>query len=1329
MLKAQRFLLASGISVMFVLLTLTGNLPEHGTRRVDVGSLYNDNERDDACFTTRAIDESWLMYGHDLLNSFNYPDAGPATDDTVWEVNHDADFSASPVIVDGLMYVGGTDFELYCIDVNTGETVFSHHFPSQLVSSPCVVGDMVYIGCRDYNLYAFNKATREQEWNFSTDGDVDSSPKVVGSTLYFGSLDGYMYAVDTITHSLIWKYWCGADFMIKSSPAISGNRLVFGCYNEDGSLGNVTCLDLNGLSDGNDGYAGEANTTGKAGDVLWHYNTNSGIKGSASIMGNNVFIGSENGKLHCLALEDGSLVWDAPTGDFVRSCPTPVPETNSVVFGSWDGFLYSLNASTGSTIWKVQLAGSTSSAAVVADGRVYIGDLNYHLYCFDLVGWTNLSTEIIFDIYMGNYMRCRAAPLIYNGILYQGCENGNEANNGKIVAVGRPDVKVFDIHLDDNKPYEDEIVNIEAVIKNLGIVAVSMDVEIYYATYDNRIKVLIDVQTIFTEGNAMYSVNTTWKGRPGVWKIWVHIANSTPVDNTDIYTHHWNSYQGDFTVSSLPSDEWGFSMRDTGHGSYGDFPVDTSRLLWEATPGGSLYQPVISEGFLVATNGAGTVFAYASDGKEERWRKDYPEPVLSSASVLGSKVFVPFEGFKLRCFDLINSGNINWIYENADIENPITPVMVRHGLAFVTTKSGEIFAIDDDDGKVVWSRDMGVSMSTVPLIFGDTISVLSDAGILYLLDVYRGALLARKDLGFPNPLTPAYFNDLIYIVFRGGEILSYDPVSNSTDLLLELGETPTTGLVKVSEDNYKALGTTSGLQLIDHQNTPFALLSTGGYILNPLAGAPGRCYFIDSTGTLHGINTSRDALPGDRILWNKTLGSGTNGTPVIWGGKAYVGTGDGKIMCLGAPNRAPVGVIDKPGHDSDFFEIDEIEFSAASSSDPDHDDLYYRWISDRDGLLFEGTSSSFSTFLSPDSHYITLTVDDQKGGRDHKTIRLSVLGKKIESKSFSNYDLDVRAMVMDHSGEGSIKGSTEPGMAGVNNTTEWKVLHIVADYGWVGWMELSFDLSEGAKIIPANADYTSLRLYLFNPASQNWSKYNDTYYYSPTERSMVVNLTGTNDTILTIYGKIKKDVSDIIKPIAVPGNDTKVYEGNMVVFDASGSTDNVGIVNYSWTFEDNGQHTFYGFEFRYRFDNPGYYEISLKVTDAAGNWDRDKMNVTVKEEKPDEDGSDNTVTWIVVLVLAIILIGVLIFKEMRGRGEQRRMDEKFFKADEGPDRSEVAEEDVKEYVDMFTVGGGKDKVEKKKGASKKKDASADELPDVTVGGMKVRKKGGKKGKE
>lgn len=91
------------------------------------------------------------------------------------------------------------------------------------------------------------------------------------------------------------------------------------------------------------------------------------------------------------------------------------------------------------------------------------------------------------------------------------------------------------------------------------------------------------------------------------------------------------------------------------------------------------------------------------------------------------------------------------------------------------------------------------------------------------------------------------------------------------------------------------------------------------------------------------------------------------------------------------------------------------------------------------------------------------------------------------------------------------------------------------------------------------------------------------------------------------------EIQDTTPPTAYAGSDRAVTEGTIVVFDGSGSTDNVGVVTHTWTFIDVTLQTLSGANPTYTFHNAGEFEITLNVSDAAGNWNTDTMWVNVSE--------------------------------------------------------------------------------------------------------------------
>ena len=92
-------------------------------------------------------------------------------------------------------------------------------------------------------------------------------------------------------------------------------------------------------------------------------------------------------------------------------------------------------------------------------------------------------------------------------------------------------------------------------------------------------------------------------------------------------------------------------------------------------------------------------------------------------------------------------------------------------------------------------------------------------------------------------------------------------------------------------------------------------------------------------------------------------------------------------------------------------------------------------------------------------------------------------------------------------------------------------------------------------------------------------------------------------------------VLDVTEPVADAGTDQDVSFGDVVTFDGSGSSDNVAVASYEWTFDDDGPEALTGVSPTYTFSAPGVFTVTLTVADAAGNEDVDTMTVTVVDDE------------------------------------------------------------------------------------------------------------------
>jgi|GEM_PF-1057396 len=150
-----------------------------------------------------------------------------------------------------------------------------------------------------------------------------------------------------------------------------------------------------------------------------------------------------------------------------------------------------------------------------------------------------------------------------------------------------------------------------------------------------------------------------------------------------------------------------------------------------------------------------------------------------------------------------------------------------------------------------------------------------------------------------------------------------------------------------------------------------------------------------------------------------------------------------------------------------------------------------------------------------------------------------------------------------------------------------------------------------------------------------WHNGTSTSMYGPTPSAFTFWQGGEHEVILRVTDKagnwdedaVTVIVNDIIAPTADAGPDRYVERGNTLYFNGAGSTDDAGIVNYTWTFNDGaGNIHLYGVSPDHSFTVLGNFTVTLKVMDGAGNSGTDTATVMVLENVISADaGQDQAV--------------------------------------------------------------------------------------------------------
>ena len=92
--------------------------------------------------------------------------------------------------------------------------------------------------------------------------------------------------------------------------------------------------------------------------------------------------------------------------------------------------------------------------------------------------------------------------------------------------------------------------------------------------------------------------------------------------------------------------------------------------------------------------------------------------------------------------------------------------------------------------------------------------------------------------------------------------------------------------------------------------------------------------------------------------------------------------------------------------------------------------------------------------------------------------------------------------------------------------------------------------------------------------------------------------------------------ADDVPPIAKCAGYIHIEAGEDAIFNGSNSTDNVGVVNWTWFFiYDERDLTIYGERATFNFEGVGTYSVQLTVRDAAGNRNSTVLLLAVGDEQ------------------------------------------------------------------------------------------------------------------
>lgn len=390
--------------------------------RISVLELQKNLEPDDALLEAQGLitpkewrNEFWPQPGGYPNHSMQNLALPGGQLDRAWKADigrgsiDEIPLTATPIVVDGLVFTLNTEAELRAYSTQTGKEIWETEIDSPDEDDRVIGGGIAYSGGRIFATNGYNEVlaiapkTGDILWRKTLSAPARAAPTIVDDRVFVTTLDNKLLALSATDGSNLWEYLgiaetaglvgaaspaANRDIVIPvfSSGEIIAVRAANGSVAWADNLSNArrlgglgTISDIRALPVIDKGLVVAISFSGRivaiderTGTRIWQRE----ISGAQTpwMAGNHLFVISSDNKLIALGRETGTIRWvtDLPAEDKTTLFAGPVLAGGRLITTSNDGHVVEVSPEDGKIIrdWESDI--ETAMSPIIANGTMYI---------------------------------------------------------------------------------------------------------------------------------------------------------------------------------------------------------------------------------------------------------------------------------------------------------------------------------------------------------------------------------------------------------------------------------------------------------------------------------------------------------------------------------------------------------------------------------------------------------------------------------------------------------------------------------------------------------------------------------------------------------------------------------------------------------------------------------------------------------------------------------------------------------------------------------------------------------------------------------------------
>ena len=358
------------------------------------------------------------------IDAFSQIPIDPETN-IAWKFRTGAAVYTSPLISDGVLYIGSMDSTFYALDAKTGQELWRYPTGNTIQSTATVHNKLIFFESGN-SLFVLTSRGKLKWRKELFSGDINnqmdpwdfhhSSPCIHDGIVYIGTEQGILWGFEAKSGERVLRCQTLSEQCIRTTPVISGNLIFYGDW--DGVL-----------------YANDIAN----GSLAWKYDTKqdgtypwtNAILTSPVVEGDNVYFAGKSNRLYSLDTRTGRKNWhySSPTDQWLIG--GPLVEDGVVYLGSSDQRLFhAIDDSTGALLWSTGLDCRIWGRASVKEDRVYIGSNSF--YVIDKASgeirkqyeFPKVHEEKKYGEYTDRSANFHSSPVLFDDMIILGSDDG-----------------------------------------------------------------------------------------------------------------------------------------------------------------------------------------------------------------------------------------------------------------------------------------------------------------------------------------------------------------------------------------------------------------------------------------------------------------------------------------------------------------------------------------------------------------------------------------------------------------------------------------------------------------------------------------------------------------------------------------------------------------------------------------------------------------------------------------------------------------------------------------------------------------------------------------